>query len=85
MCRSEENNVTQFRRDFETVEEARKRMAREDQAEPLTVETDIGQVLDEPAAPLVIKPGTQHARAAFRAGREDDYSDRMRSRYGGEW
>jgi hypothetical protein len=33
----------------------------------------------------VIKPGNVNARAAYRAGREDEYSDRMRSRYGGEW
>jgi hypothetical protein len=75
-----------FRRDFETVEEAKARLAREDQAEPLTVETDIGKVLDEPARPpLVIKPGRMNASRAFRAGREDEYSDRMRSAYGGEW
>lgn len=75
-----------FRRDFETVEEAKARLAREDQAEPLTVETDIGKVLDEPArAPLVIKPGRMNASRAFRAGREDEYSDRMRAKYGGEW
>jgi hypothetical protein len=75
-----------FRRDFETVEEAKARLAREDQAEPLTVETDIGKVLDEPARPpLVIKPGRMNASRAFRAGREDEYSDRMRSRYGGDW
>ena len=78
--------MSTFRRDFETVEEARKRLASEDQAEPLMVETDLGKVLEEPARPpLVIKPGNQHARAAFRAGREDEYSDRMKSRYGGEW
>ena len=75
-----------FRRDFETVEEAKARLAREDQAEPLTVETDLGKVLDEPARPpLVIKPGRMNASRAFRAGREDEYSDRMRSKYGGEW
>lgn len=72
-----------FRRDFETVEEARRRLAREDQAEPLMVETDLGKVLDEQRPPLAIKPG--RAMQAFRAGREDEYSDRMRSRYGGEW
>jgi len=78
--------MTKFVRDFETVEEARQRLAREDQVGPLTVETDLGQVLEEPARPpLVIKPGNQHARAAFRAGREDEYSDRMRAKYGGEW
>jgi hypothetical protein len=78
--------MSTFRRDFETVEEARKRLAREDQADPLMVETDIGKVLDEPArSPLVVKPGNQHAQAAFKAGREDEYIDRMRSRYGGEW
>jgi len=78
--------MTTFRRDFETVEEAKARLAREDQAEPLMVETDIGRVLDEPArTPLVVKPGNQHAQAAFKARREDEYIDRMRSRYGGEW
>lgn len=78
--------MSTFRRDFETVEEARKRLASEDQAEPLMVETDIGKVLDEPArAPLVVKPGIHNARAAFRAGREDEYIDRMRSKYGGEF
>lgn len=78
--------MSTFRRDFETVEEAKARLAREDQAEPLTVETDIGNVLDEPARPpLVIKPGRMNASMAYRRGREDEYSDRMRSKYGGEW
>jgi hypothetical protein len=78
--------MAKFLRDFETTEEARKRLASEDQAEPLMVETDIGSVLEEPALPpLVIKPGYMHARAAYRAGREDEFIDRMQSRYGGEW
>jgi hypothetical protein len=78
--------MSKFRRDFETVEEAKARLAREDQADPLMVETDIGNVLDEPArTPLVIKPGNVHAQAAWKAGREDEYSDRMRAKYGGEW
>jgi len=78
--------MSTFRKDFETVEEMKARLAREDQAEPITVETDMGKVLDEPARPpLVVKPGNQHARAAFRAGREDEYSDRMRAKYGGEF
>lgn len=34
---------------------------------------------------IVIKPGNQHAQAATKAGREDEYSDRMRSKFGGEW
>jgi hypothetical protein len=73
-----------FRRDFETVEEAKARLARED--EPLMVETDIATVLDDPMVPpLVIKPGRMNASRAYRRGREDEYSDRMRSKYGGEW
>lgn len=76
--------MSTFRRDLETVEEAKARQQRD--AEPLMVETDIGKVLDEPARePLKIQPGHVHARAAYRANREDEYSDRMRSRYGGEW
>ena len=75
--------MARFARDFETVEEAAARLVREDQAEPLTVETDLGTVLEGP--PLVIQPGRIHASAAYRAGREDEYSDRMRSKFGGEW
>ena len=72
--------MSDFRRDFETVEEARKRLASEDQADEPEAET----VLKETArVPLVVKPG--HARQAFKAGREDEYSDRMRAKYGGEW
>jgi hypothetical protein len=78
--------MSTFKRDFETDAEARARLAREDQADPLMVETDIGKVLHEPARePLVIKPGRMNASRAFRRGREDEYSDRMRSKYGGEW
>jgi hypothetical protein len=34
---------------------------------------------------IVIAPGNQHAQAAFKEGREDEYIDRMRGRFGGEW
>jgi hypothetical protein len=34
---------------------------------------------------IVIAPGNQHAQAAFKAGKEDEYIDRMKGRYGGEW
>jgi hypothetical protein len=76
--------VSTFRRDFETVQEARQRLAREDQAEPLTVETDLGKVLEEPAARR-IGPGIENVNSAFRDGYEEERIDRMRSRYGGEW
>ena len=32
-----------------------------------------------------VKPGSVAARAAFQAGREEQYIDRTRSRFGGEW
>ena len=38
-----------------------------------------------PEPPLVIRPGSHWAAAAFKAGREDEYIDAMRSRYGEEW
>ena len=75
--------MAKFARDFEPVEEAAARLARDGQAEPLTVETDLGKVLEGP--PLVIQPGRMNASRAFRAGREDEYSDRMKSKYGGEY
>jgi len=49
--------MSEYRRDFETVEEARKRLAREDQAEPLMVETDIGKVLDALPPPMLFDMG----------------------------
>jgi hypothetical protein len=32
-----------------------------------------------------IKPGSANAAAAYRDGSEDEYSNRMSARYGGEW
>lgn len=115
----------EYIRDFETVEEHRVRLKREDQAEPQTFETDIGAVLEEPireqpvsdtiverdgvrhrvrvyangtriisclGEPIEpmpgsdgIRPGSEAAQAAFKAGREDEYIDRMKARYGGNW
>lgn len=74
-------------RDFETVEEYRARVARESVfEEPVTCETDLGKVLEPPAKPpLQIKPGSYYARLAYEAGDEDEYSNRMKARYGGEW
>jgi hypothetical protein len=34
---------------------------------------------------ITIRPGSHHAAAAFKVGQEDEYSNRMASRYGGEW
>ena len=32
-----------------------------------------------------IKPGSHFAAAAYRDGSEDEYANRMKARYGGEW
>jgi hypothetical protein len=59
-------------------------LAAEIAAERATMETDLGKVLD--ATPkIVIKPGNQHALRAWEVGMEDEYSNRMKARYGGEW
>lgn len=55
---------------------------REERAQRATFTTDLGKVLEHD---IVIKPGSQHANAAFKQGREDEYSNRMKQRYGGEW
>jgi hypothetical protein len=34
---------------------------------------------------IVIAPGNQHAQAAFKEGREDEYIDSMQGRYGGDY
>jgi len=43
------------------------------------------RVTPEGRADIVIAPGNQHAQAATKEGREDEYIDRMRSKFGGEW
>ena len=55
---------------------------REEQAQRATFTTDLAKVLEPD---IVIKPGSHHANAAFKAGREDEYSNRMKQKYGGEY
>jgi hypothetical protein len=57
--------------------------------EARTFETDLGEVL-EPASPArhckaPVRPGSHNAAAAYRAGCEDEWIDRMQSRYDGEY
>ncbi len=76
-----------FRRDFETVEEYHKRLDAE-AAERATFEPDLGKVLEQPAPPkppVIVKPGNYYARLAYEQGNEDEYINRMKARYGGEW
>lgn len=62
-----------FRRDFETVEDFRKRVARESLFdEPVTCETDMKKVLDdEPLTPFIVDRGplvnTRRDEAAIQA------------------
>ena len=61
-------------------------VAAEIAAERASMTTDIGAAIDaKPLPEIVIKPGFQHARRAFELGMEDEYSNRMKARYGGEW
>jgi len=55
---------------------------REERAAKATFTTDLGKVLEPD---IVIKPGSHHAAAAAAVGREDEYSNRMRQKFGGEW
>jgi hypothetical protein len=55
---------------------------REEQAQRATFTADIGKALEPD---IVIKPGLHHAAAAAQVGREDEYSNRMRQKFGGEW
>lgn len=55
---------------------------REERAAKATFTTDIGKVLEPD---IVIKPGSRHANAAAKVGREDEYINRMQAKYGGQW
>jgi hypothetical protein len=54
-----------------------------DQDEPAAEQIEPCRVSKPGETPAL--PGSQYAAQAFRDGSEDDYSDRMRQRYGGEW
>jgi len=77
------------------VEQARLRCIRErndllaeqqEEADRLSlVPVEPCRITPEGRPDIVIAPGNQHAQAATKEGREDEYIDRMKSRYGGEW
>jgi len=53
--------------------------------EPNNVEPNENEEAEPEArpCPVPVRPG--NAQAAYKAGCEDEWSDRMSSRYGGEW
>ena len=76
----DEDRMQQQRRDWKRLDD----LAAEIAAERATMEPDIGKVLEQKPE-IVIKPGYQHARNALKVGMEDEYSNAMKARYGGEW
>lgn len=50
----------------------------------------VPQEPEEPVAearpcPAPVRPGSHNAAAAYRMGCEDEWADRMKNKYGGEW
>lgn len=76
----DEDMMQSQRREWKRLDD----LAAEIASERATMEPDIGKFL-EAAREIAIKPGHQHARNAMRAGMDDEYSNRMKARYGGEW
>jgi hypothetical protein len=76
------------------VEQARIRRIREatdilaeqrEEAERLAiVPVEPCRITPESRSPVVARPGSHHAAAAFKVGQEDEYIDVMQGRYGGE-
>jgi hypothetical protein len=54
-------------------------------AKPLVVETDLGAVLEPKTPNVPAQPGWISESRAAKYGSEDEYSNRMRTRYGDEW
>jgi hypothetical protein len=52
--------------------------------QPIEKEAELPVAEGRPC-PVPVRPGYINARAAYRAGCEDEWSDRMKERYGGEW
>lgn len=82
-CEPDEDRMQAQRRDWKRLDD----LAAEIAAERATMETDLGKVLDQKpkAPPVVAKPGSYYAKLALKHGNEDEYSNTMKARYGGEW
>lgn len=75
--------MSDYRRDFETAAEYRRRIWGDDR---LTVETDIGKVLDQgDDQRLPVKPDSVRSVHRLSIDDQDEWSNRMKNRYGGEW
>ena len=82
----DEDRMQAQRREWKYLDD----LAAEIAAERATMETDLGKVLEPKTPPktepqIVIKPGNHHALRAWEAGMDDEYSNAMKARYGGEW
>jgi len=56
---------------------------RADEATPIRDEAEATPTVEARPCPVPVRPG--YGQAAYRAGCEDEYADRMAARYGGEW
>ena len=72
-----------YRRDFETAEEYQQRIARESLRDDQP--GDGGVVPKQPERKVIARPGNYYARLAWENGDDDEYSNTMKARYGGEW
>jgi hypothetical protein len=45
----------------------------------------IQEVAEARPCPVPVRPGSHNAQAAYKAGCEDEWIDRMSAKYGGEW
>ncbi len=56
---------------------------RADEAKPIGDEPEQTTTTEARPCPVPVRPG--YGQAAYRAGCEDEWIDRMSARYGGEW
>lgn len=79
----DEDRMQTQRREWKRLDD----LAAEIAADRAGFETDIGKVLEQQPKkpPVIVRPGNYYARQAMKDGNEDEYIDRMKARYGGEW
>lgn len=75
----DEDRMQAQRREWKRLDDLAAELASGGDAEPDRMPAAV------PTPKLVIKPGYQHARRAYELGMDDEYSNAMRNRYGGEW
>ena len=81
----DEDRMQARRQWLKRLDELAAELASERTSEPSKLTDQGGSMPGSPERKVIAKPGSHYARLAFENGDDDEYSNAMKRRYGGEW